>query len=134
MATIELTADMTSLEVLGSSDVGSIIGANAAPLGRDLGDDVILYLSEGHTVTLNTAADYSALDLVVTIEPKGSDTDVAKIENGDLTKTASTVAFAIPAAVTECVRTLRYSVRDASTKQVLKLGRIIVRDAPDPDA
>lgn len=114
----------------------TIIGTlqNSAPIGRDIDDDLILFLSEGHTLTINTAADYSAIDLVVTIEPKGSDTDVAKIENGSLTKTASTVAFTIPAAVTECVRTLRYSVRDATTKQVLKFGRIIVRDAPDPDA
>lgn len=108
--------------------------SNSAPIGRDLGDDVILYLSEGHTLTLNTAADYSARNLVVTCEVCGSNVDIVKIEDGDLTKTSSGVSFTIPTAMTASTGKLEYSLRDADDKQVLKVGRIIIRKAPDPDA
>lgn len=107
--------------------------SSSAPIGRDDGDDVTLFLAEGHTLELATASDYSAQTLVLIVEPKGGAADVVKIEDGDLTKTSSSVSFDIPTSLTETIRVMRYALRNATNKQVLKHGRIIVRDAPDSD-
>lgn len=120
------------------NDSGTVVlPASATVPSRGSTDTISLY--EGETITQSitiTDADGDAVDMsgkTIAVEVEDlSGTDVATIEDGDITRSGAsnqTLTFAWPSAVTATVRSLVYAIRDASApRSVYAAGRIEVRD------
>lgn len=105
-----------------------LIGTAAATqLVRQAASKITIYIGERHTFTINVNNDYTARTVTLCFEATDATADISVIANGSLTKTTSSVAFAIPEAVTTTDRNLRWSIRDAATKEVLEFGLAYVR-------
>ena len=93
--------------------------------------DVEQFEHETTAPAWTTTTDYSATDLEVIWELESDNTEIAKIADAGLTKTATTVAIdEIPAAVRGTVRTLKYALRIAASEVVVATGNWIVSRAP----
>lgn len=86
-----------------------------------------IYANVGETssVSVTTTEDVSATAVTVVVETSDL-TDVGSIADGSLTKTATTVAFALSSAMTASERTLRYSVRKDADGEVVASGSLFV--------
>ena len=82
-------------------------------------------VGETSQVTVTTDVDVSAVAVEVVIETTDK-TDVGTIANGSLTKTSTTVAFALTSAITASERTLRYAVRKTADGDVVASGLLFV--------
>lgn len=106
----------------------------SAQTAQTAGTDIISYVGETQSVTIATE-DYQSKTLIIVWEPFAGVTDVATVVDANITKTDSTIAFALPAAVGESARTLKYSIRDtANGDEVLALGRWRVLEAATVDS
>lgn len=87
-----------------------------------------------HTVTTvdsdGTAVNCSALTLEVIIEQLDR-TDVVTIANADITKTTTTVAFAVSASINKAEHQYRWALRNASTGAVIMYGPYVIQYAAD---
>lgn len=113
-----------------------VVGVVAATV-----DGSTIRLSTGDsaaTVTVATvdsnldAVDCSGLTLQVVIESLDK-TDATTIADGSITKTTTTVAFAVPSSVRAAERTWRWSLRNTSNDVAIMGGYLYVQYAPEAD-
>lgn len=94
------------------------------------------YVGETRTHTVTTvdsdgaAVNCSALTLEVIIEQMDR-TDVVTIANADITKTTTTVAFAVSANINNAEHQYRWALRNASTGAVIMFGPYVIQYAAD---
>lgn len=91
---------------------------------RVQGKIITLFVGEQHNFVLQAAEDLRAVTLVLQFED--SDGTVTSIADGQLTKTATTITFAVPAAITEKAGKLDWSLRVASSDEVKQYGVVDV--------
>mgnify|MGYP000356718325 CR=1 FL=1 len=107
-----------------------LLGAGDATVPiRMYESELTIFIKETHTLTIQTG-DYTGKTLRFVFEGKDR-SDLAVIDDGDITKTSSSISIAIPPAVTASERNLRWSVRDvANGDEVLLYGTATVTYAP----
>ena len=109
-----------------------LIASGAIALSRLAGTRLEFFVGETHTFTLTTD-DYTSKTLALIFETTAG-VDVATVADGSLTTTSSSVAFAIPAAVTASVTRMRWALRDtAGGDEVLRFGTVVVSAAAESD-
>ena len=85
-----------------------------------------------HTVTTidsdGTAVNCSALTLEVVIEQLDR-TDVVNIANANITKTSTTVAFAVSSSINKAEHQYTWALRNTSTGQVIMRGPYVIEYA-----
>lgn len=96
--------------------------------GSGVNYDIDAFVGEAQLITIPTA-DYTGTEVEVLIQELKTLRDIAHVVDGSITKTSSSIAFAMPAAARSKVRVLRYSVRRVSNGEVLLYGTLNVRDA-----
>lgn len=116
---------------IGSSLSGiqpSVVYVTNRLMGTGVNYDIVSFVGEAHTVTI-PSADFSGAELSVIFQELSTNRDVASIANASITKTSTTVAFAIPAKVRAKQQILRYSIRRVSNQENLIYGTWEVRQA-----
>lgn len=88
---------------------------------RVSGTSLSVFIGETTTLTIpvvdadGDAVDTTGMTLSVVFEDKNTRTDVAFVADGGITKTTTTVSFAVPSAVTTTDRQLLWSLRNTTT-------------------
>lgn len=106
---------------------------------RTNGTTITAFVGETATVSIavvdaqGEAVTVTGLTLEIVVERR-SLADVVTIANGDITKTGSTISFAIPSALSSTEGDYRWSLRSAAGDAVLLQGPFIVKYAPQADA
>lgn len=118
---------------------GVQIGSSLIFTGQqpDRGDEtkIVVYKDENTPVTVTlTTGSLTGLTLRFAIEGR-SVTDVLVIENGSITRTATTFTVTIPTSITSTVANYQWSLRDVTTGDTVLLhGVLTVRKAASKDA
>jgi hypothetical protein len=101
------------------------------PPTRQQNNDVAVYLGETTSLSFTTATDYSAKTLRVMWQEADKTTVVAVVNDGDISKTTSTITVdSLPTAVTLEEQILYYSIRDVlDGDRVLAHGKCFVKYA-----
>lgn len=121
---------------LGSLSTPNVVGVVGSRVDQT---NIDTFVGETYTATISTvdadgnAVDISGNTLVIIIEGK-SKTDITTIADGSITKTSTTIAFAISSTVNDSEKQVYWSCRNNSTKQVYLHGVITVRHAAKADA
>jgi hypothetical protein len=97
-------------------------GSAQAPVVPSLGNLVYYNNEEGVIKTLNTP-NYTALDIKVCIELPDK-TDVATVPNANLTKTSTSIGFAMPAQLLSVIGTYKAAIRKTSNNELLGTATI----------
>jgi len=106
---------------------------------RTNGTTITAFVGETATVSIavvdaqGASVAVTGLTLEIVVERK-SLADVVTIGNGDITKTGSTISFAIPSALSSTEGDYRWSLRSAAGDAVLLQGPFIVKYAPQADS
>lgn len=87
-----------------------------------------LFVGEQNQITVPTSQDLSAVIIQVDFEQLDG-TDVASIEDSDLTKTATDVTFLLTPEITASEGELRWAIRDSDTLEVYEYGTAFVLPA-----
>jgi hypothetical protein len=88
-------------------------------------DSIYARVDETKSITVNCSKDVEGLTLAAVFETADK-TDVGTIADGDITKSTTTAAFALTAALTASERTLRYTIKDTATDETLASGKLFV--------
>lgn len=110
----------------------NLIGTTNAlvPTTRLIKQNLTLYVAEDQTVTI-ISADYTSRNIRFIIESTDK-INIATLENADITKTSTSISFAMPDGVTDRARALRYALRDSGTNELLATGTLQIIYAPVP--
>lgn len=117
--------------MVGFFNFGSFGGGAGGGAGSVVGDslDIVSYVGETTCDPIGTP-DYTTTTIEWVWEPPMGITQIATVDNAGSTKTVTTTKpTTIPVAVRERARQLKYSCRDAGTKEVLFSGRWTVYPA-----
>jgi len=136
-----IAADIAAIEGGGG---GGDTNITVVPLtgvveSRTNGTTITAFVGETATVSIavvdaqGSAVTVTGLTLEIVVERK-SLADVVTIANGDITKTGSTISFAIPSALSSTEGDYRWSLRSAAGDAVLLQGPFIVKYAPQADS
>lgn len=103
-----------------------------------VGTNITVFYKETKTLSISVidgdgaAVDVSAMTLTVVIEQTDK-TEIAVIEDADITKVTSTASFAIPEAASDTVGNYKWSMRQATGNAVIMYGCWDVRYVADED-
>ena len=103
-------------------------------VGEGEGFDVIASTSRfsfiGETSkTISVEDNYTATSIYIVWERFGDNSDVLRVDNGDITKTAVSLAIPLTSAIFGRSQFLKYSIRATSGDAVLEQGTWWVRSA-----
>jgi hypothetical protein len=79
--------------------------------------------------TISVEDNYTATSIYIVWERFGDDSDVLRVDDGDLTKTATTLDIPLTSAIFGRSQFLKYSIRATSGDAVLEQGTWWVRKA-----
>ena len=92
-------------------------------------DSIYATVSSTKAETVICSEDITTKTLEIVFETLYDQTDVAVIDDANITKSFNEVSFSLPAAVTATERTLQYTVRDVTTKQAYAEGQAYIEYA-----
>jgi hypothetical protein len=133
-ATDEIVASMANqAEVLGLlkeiEEKTSLINEfGQVPSADDFTGSRVSFIGESaKNITVNT--DWTETSIYIVWERFGDDSDVLRVDNGDITKTTTTLAIPLTSAIFGRSQFLKYSIRATSGDAVLEQGTWWVRKA-----
>jgi hypothetical protein len=137
-AVYQYTANALELGPGGSSTSITVVPLTGVVEGRVDGTTINVFTQETCTVSIavvdaeGNAVTVTGLTLEIVIESRLM-TDVVVIANGSITKSGSTISFAIPSSVSATEGAYQWALRKTNDDSVLLQGPLIVSYAPQGD-
>lgn len=127
------TATLGTPAAIGGNFAGTPIAVYATNRVTGSGTNYNVEMFTGETQAISIpSANLTSTELLVSFQELNTPRDVATVANASITKTTSSISFAMPAKVRSKPQTLRYSVRRASNKENLIYGTWKVTEAALP--